>query len=98
MELGADFKPVNGNHDQAQIRYQIDDKRIISEIWKEDANIDAAFAPSSVELSRAMKGAKKISMEFYPFYGYGPSSTAEFDLRGLAPHLSEIAKACGWPL
>ncbi|MCB9964942.1 MAG: hypothetical protein H6855_02525 [Rhodospirillales bacterium] len=92
----SSFTPVYGEYDKASIRYRIDDKKAVSQYWGESTDNDAAFAPNAISLLRQMKDAEMLRIEFNPFNSN--PATVEFDLRGLRPHLEEVAKTCHWSL
>lgn len=90
----TNFNPVYGEYNKASIRYRLDDKKAQSQYWSESTDGDAVFAPQAISLLKSMRGAETLKIEFIPF-NENPA-TVEFDLRGLEPHLNEIAKTCGW--
>lgn len=92
----SNFTPVYGEYDKASIRVRIDDGKAVSQYWSESTDNDAAFAPNAISLLRQMKDAEILRIEFNPFNSN--PATVEFDLRGLKPHLEEVAKTCRWSL
>lgn len=94
FNVDTNFTPVYGEHNKASIRYRIDDNKAQSQYWGESTDGDAAFAPQAISFLKSLRGAETLKIEFVPFNSN--PATVEFDLRGLEPHLNEIAKTCGW--
>lgn len=53
-----------------------------------------AYSGGVVEFAKKLAGASKLTFQFTPFDG--SPQVAQFDVRGLNPHLHKIAEACGW--
>lgn len=90
------FTPVLGEYNKAQIRIRIDEGKATPQLWDESTDGDAAFAPNPVSLLRQVQNASTLRIEFNPFNS--GLAIAEFDMRGVKPHLEEVAKVCGWKL
>lgn len=92
----TNFTPVLGEYGKAEIRVRIDDKKAVPQLWSESTDGEAAFAPDPVNLLRQLQNASTLRIEFNPFNS--GLAVAEFDTRGVKPHLVEVAKVCGWRL
>jgi type VI secretion system VasI family protein len=90
------FTPVYGEYDMANIRMRIDDEKAVLQLWEKTINGEAAFSPSAISLLQKIQGAKILRIQFEAFNS--GVATAEFDVRGLKPHLEEVAKTCHWKL
>ncbi|WP_435641759.1 type VI secretion system-associated protein TagO [Micavibrio aeruginosavorus] len=96
FQAESNFTPVYGEYGKASIRVRIDDKTANSQYWNESTNSESVFAPNPISLLRQMKDAQTLKIEFNPFNAN--LATAEFDLRGLTPHLEDVAKTCKWDI
>lgn len=53
-----------------------------------------AYSGGIIEFAKKLTGASKLTLQFTPFDG--SPQVAQFDVRGLDPHLHKLAEACGW--
>jgi type VI secretion system protein VasI len=96
FDADTNFTPVYGEYGRVSVRIRIDDGKAVSQLWFESTDGEAAFSPNAVGLLRQLQNAKTFRVEFNPYNG--GLVTAEFDVRGLKPHLEEVAKTCHWNL
>jgi hypothetical protein len=63
-------------------------------LWSESTDHQALFIGNGQALAKELSKANAFTFQFTPFDG--SPQVAQFDVRGLDPHLHKVAEACGW--
>ena len=63
-------------------------------LWSESTDHKALFIGNGQALAKELSKASSFTFQFTPFDG--SPQVAQFDVRGLDPHLHKVAEACGW--
>ncbi|MFT3810186.1 MAG: type VI secretion system-associated protein TagO [Micropepsaceae bacterium] len=77
-----------------RVRYRLDEEKAREETWSVSTDYKAFFVRGAIAFARKLAASQKFVLRFTP-HGDSPLEY-EFDVRGLAPHLAKIAKACNW--
>jgi len=93
--------------DEHTVGIRLDDGPAEHEDWSESTDHEALFASDMIwtdheptysggriEFAKRLAGASRLTFQFTPFDG--SPQVAQFDVRGLDPHLHKVAEACGW--
>ncbi len=80
--------------DNGRVRYRLDDQKAQDVTWGISTDFKAFFVRGAIAFAKKLAAGETLVMRFTP-YGDSPQEF-RFDVRGLRPHLAEIAKACGW--
>ena len=90
-DSAAKMEPQDGNH---TVRFRLDDGAETSERWPDSAEHDALFAPDGGAFLRQLVQARSLQFGFSPHNADAVMAT--FDVTGLADHLAQSARQCGW--
>ena len=63
-------------------------------LWSESTDHKSLFIGNGMALAKELSKANAFTFQFTPFEG--SPQVAQFDVRGLDPHLHKLAEACGW--
>lgn len=96
VNINTSFAVVYGEYEKVSVRLRIDDDKAYSQLWGESTDNDAAFAPNPISLAKKLANAETLKFEFTP-HNADPV-IAEFDMRGVKPHIQKVAKTCKWSL
>jgi hypothetical protein len=91
------YKPFAflGIGESVKVLVRIDDGQPIETMWLPSANRQAAYAPSAIQLIRALPDKGKL---FVRAFGYGGNNVdGEFKLGNVSEVRQKIALSCNWP-
>lgn len=91
VEVGA---PLDSGYDMATVRMRLDEEKPETVRGPGSTNGEAFFFPDPIGILKRMKGKSKLRVEF-PLLREG-NPIAEFDLRGMEPHVTRVQQTCGW--
>jgi hypothetical protein len=91
VEVGA---PLDSGEDTATVRIRLDEDKPEMIRGPGSTNGEAFFFPDPIGILRRMKGKRTLRVEFSLLREGNP--IAEFDLRGMEPHVARVQQACGW--
>lgn len=96
INLISSIDPELGLDKEHAVRIKLDNDKSFAENWEDLINDESIFAPNAIPLARKMAEADSMLIEFTPYNQN--TALLRFDLRGLKPHLEELASECGWKL
>lgn len=77
------------------IRVRLDDGTPSAQTWGESTDHNSLFFDEdAITFVKQIVKAKTLAFQFTPFNA--SPAVAQFDLRGLENHISDLAAACGW--
>lgn len=96
VETGMGANPEPGLDGVFTVRVRLDDRPAERQRWTLSTDKKSLFAPRSIALARQIAVAERLRFQFTP--AVAETQIAEFDVRGLAARLGEVAQACHWRL
>lgn len=83
---------VESAEDTHTVRLRFDQLQPVTEHWSESTDSKGLFAPNGRQLIARLVKADVLTFEFTPFDAN--PAIASFNLKGLAEHVGDLAKAC----
>jgi hypothetical protein len=80
--------------DNVTVRYRLDQREPVKEIWHSSVNGRAAFAPKAEDFIRALPDNGRVFIR--AIAADGNNKDANFQLAGVSEIKNKIARACNW--
>lgn len=96
LNAQTNFTHILGEYGKASITYRFDDNKAVTELWSESTDGEAVFARKPIGFLKKLAASERLRFQYTPFNA--GQVVAEFDVRGVRPHIEKVATRCNWSL